>query len=104
MVDWKSKIPIETPSTSGRQTKTMAQQDFETVVQTLTRLTTGEKLALIERLARSLQEPAAEDLVSADQQHEALQRLRQALAPLPVRNPDDGLSNRDHDRLLYGEP
>jgi Putative addiction module component len=82
----------------------MAQQDFDTIIQTLPRLTPGEKLALIERLAHSLQAPRAVDQVSAVQQREALRRLRYTLATLPVRNPEDGFSNRDHDRLLYGDP
>jgi hypothetical protein len=82
----------------------MAQPNFDSLVQTLDQLTPREKLALIERLAHSLQEPATEDQVIADQQRQALQRLQQALTSLPVHNPDDGLSNRDHDRLLYGGP
>lgn len=80
----------------------MAQQDFDTVVQTLDRLTTQEKLALIERLARTLQAPPQQK--ASDQQRAALQRLRRELAALPVRNPADGLSNRQHDQLLYGAP
>jgi hypothetical protein len=80
----------------------MGQQDFDIIIQTLDRLTTGEKLVLIERLARSLQELTAEDQVSPVQQREALQRLRREISSLPVHNPNDGFSNRDHDRLLYG--
>ncbi len=30
-----------------------------------------------------------------------LNQLRQKVSALPVRNPCDGFSNRDHDRLLY---
>ena len=82
----------------------MAQQNFDNLVQTLEQLTSSQKLALIERLARSLQEPVTEDQVVADQQRKALQSLRCALTSLPVHNPDDGFSNRDHDRLLYGGP
>ena len=82
----------------------MAQQNFDNLVQTLEQLTSSQKLALIERLARSLREPVTEHQVIADQQRQALQRLRHALTSLPVRNPDDGFSNRDHDRLLYGGP
>jgi hypothetical protein len=82
----------------------MAQQDFDTIVQTLDRLTPGEKLGLIERLARSLREPVIEDQESPVQQREALRRLRCKMKTLPVHNPADGFSNRDHDRLLYGAP
>jgi hypothetical protein len=82
----------------------MAQQDFDTIIQTLPRLTPGEKRALIERLAHSLQAPIAGDQVSAVQQREALRRLRHAITTLPIHNPEDGFANRDHDRLLYGDP
>ena len=78
----------------------MAQQDFDTMAQTLEQLSPTEKLELIERLARSLRVAPQEGAL--DQQHETLRRLRQELAALPVANPADGFSNRDHDRLLYG--
>jgi hypothetical protein len=80
----------------------MAQQDFDTAVQMVECLTAQEKLALIERLARSLQGSTLD--VSPAQQRAALQHLRQELAALPVRNPADGFSNRQHDQLLYGAP
>jgi hypothetical protein len=80
----------------------MAQQDFDTVVETVERLTPQEKLALIAHLARSLQGSAFD--VSPAPHHAALQRLRQELAALPVQNPADGFSNRQHDQLLYGAP
>jgi hypothetical protein len=37
------------------------------------------------------------------QHRDALHRLRQELAVLPVHNPVDGFSNRQHDQLLYGD-
>jgi hypothetical protein len=80
----------------------MTRMDFEAIVQTIDRLTAQEKLALIEHLVRSLQ--TATTGTSADQQRVALQRLRGELAALPVVNPADGFSNRQHDQLLYGEP
>jgi len=36
-------------------------------------------------------------------QREALQALHADLIRLPVANPSDGFSNRDHDQALYGE-
>jgi hypothetical protein len=80
----------------------MSQQDFDTIVQTLERLTSGEKLALIEQIARSLQASSALELDVAQRQREALTRLRAKVKARPIQNPDDGFSNRDHDRLLYG--
>ncbi len=39
----------------------------------------------------------------ADQQLENLRRLGQKLDAMPVAAVTDGLTNRDHDRLLYGK-
>lgn len=78
----------------------MAQHDFDTMAHTLEQLSPAEKLALIERLARSLRGTPQEEPL--EQQDETLRRLRRELAALPVANPADGFSNRDHDRLLYG--
>jgi hypothetical protein len=36
------------------------------------------------------------------EKRKALDDLRRELASRAVANPEDGLSNRDHDRLLYG--
>ena len=44
---------------------------------------------------------AAPDVVTA--QLQALKTLRAELVSLPVSNAADGFTNRDHDRLLYGE-
>jgi hypothetical protein len=82
----------------------MAQPNFDSLVTPLDHLTHREQLALIERLPHALQEPATADHVIAAQQRPSLRRLQQALAALPVHNPEDGFSNCDHDRLLYGGP
>ena len=65
-------------------------------------LATQEKLELIARLAHDLQGVAP--AMPNNPQQAALQRLRCELATLPVRNPTDGFSNRQHDDLLYGTP
>jgi len=79
----------------------MAWQDLNTLEQTIERLTPAEKLTLIERLARSLRD--APTRTTPAQQRDALHHLRQELAALPVHNPVDGFSNRQHDQLLYGD-
>lgn len=66
----------------------------------LENLTAGEKLQLIEFVARSLRTAPTGSRV-ADQQAR-LEQLRRELAVLPVNNPTDGFSNRDHDAELYG--
>ena len=80
----------------------MAQHNVDAAVQTLDRLTHQEKRILLAWLARALQGDTP--TMSPVQQRAALLRLRQELAALPVINPTDGGSNRQHDRLLYGTP
>ena len=79
----------------------MAQQDLDAIVQTLERLTPLEKLVLIARLTRSLQDISAP--VTPAQQRDALRRLRQELKALPVCNRSNGFTNREHDQLLCGD-
>jgi len=52
------------------------------------------------RLAAEL--AAGRPRANAASQREALRELMADLDALPVGNPADGASNRDHDRLLYG--
>jgi len=74
--------------------------DRSALHKTLQQLTRAEKLQLIEEVARSLREDGTEEYC---QDHQAkLKRLRHELASLPVHNPADGFSNRDHDNALYG--
>lgn len=81
---------------------------LKTIEQAVAGLTRQEKLQLIEHLAHSLRQKD-ESLAqprrtgaARPEKRKTLDALRQKLAALPVVNPDDGLSNRDHDRLLYG--
>lgn len=82
---------------------------LEAIEQAMASLTHQEKLQLFERLAHSLHQSDAESECSPPSEHDASKRkkalddLRQELNRLPVMNPDDGLSNRDHDQLLYGD-
>lgn len=79
----------------------MNKNAWETMAGTLEQLSAGEKLELIEWLAHSLRlQPLAR---SSAKKREALNQLRQELAALPVVNPADGFSGRDHDHLLYGD-
>jgi len=71
----------------------------EQVAQILRNLTSAEKLQLMGDVARSLRAPVP---VAAGWR-ENLKRLQEKLATLPVHNPADGFSNRDHDQVLYGD-
>jgi hypothetical protein len=79
----------------------MIKSELEAIDRTLEKLTAQEKLELIERLARSVRTAPAPR--SVEQRREALNQLRKEMAALPVANPTDGFSGRDHDQLLYGE-
>lgn len=77
----------------------MSVAEWEALELALDRMTPKEKLELIERTARSLRAAPSD----AARQREALRALQTKLAQLPVENPADGFSGREHDRLLYGE-
>ena len=75
--------------------------DWNDLQKTLDQLAPAQKLRLIEELARSLR--ATTSKAKSDDLRANLDRLQRELAPLPVRNPADGFSARDHDSQLYGE-
>ncbi len=58
-----------------------------------------EALRLVEQRYQGEQ---AEDAARTRQQLENLRRLGQKLDAMPTAAVADGLSNRDHDRILYG--
>lgn len=62
------------------------------------RLPATERVRLIEIIARSLRKSAP----SAPDRQANLARLLDELSELPSESPDDGFSNKDHDRALYG--
>lgn len=66
----------------------------------LSRMNRREKQRLYRRLARMFR-PVARSGRGATGRLVALRELCARMAALPVRNPCDGLSNRDHDRILY---
>ncbi len=74
--------------------------DWSVLKGTLDCLTTEDRLRLIEEVARSLRTPPT--ATSPEQRRATLDRLRHDLSALPVANPSDGFSNRDHDDELYG--
>ena len=64
----------------------------------LEKLTLDEKIAAIDFLTHALRQ--RQDWLT---QRQALLRLMNDVVPLPVHNPHDGFSGRDHDKALYGE-
>ena len=104
---WYRGSPVGNgPTPVSRQIQiSIAMNDHATqwnhVQETVEQLTPAQKLRLIEELARSLHTAATE--AKPRYYRTNLDRLRRELAGLPVHNPADGFSNRDHDSELYGE-
>ena len=76
----------------------MTQNQWDDIQRTIDAMSEREKVELLNRVSHALGQ--AED--AAHQQKQALNRLRAELALLPNRNPADGFSNRDHDKIIYG--
>jgi hypothetical protein len=76
----------------------MSHQQWEAIERTLAGLSAQDKRELVHRILQSLQDESPD---RARQQHDALVRLCQKLDAMPAATPSDGLTNRDHDRILY---
>ena len=59
-----------------------------------------QQLEMVERLIGVARKQPA---VSVEAQKRAWRRVLEKTADLPVANPQDGLSGRDHDQILYGK-
>ena len=81
----------------------MTQAEWQHLQEALDQLTVEEKQRVIDHVKRSLEHDSVAPADQAKQQRSALDRLRNETDKLPIHNPEDGLSNRDHDDLLYGE-
>ncbi len=73
-------------------------------------LTTAEKLELIERIARSIRSGTAPQVGPTDPaeraewQYQNRMKLLDEIRSFPTVPNEDGFSNRDHDKILYGSP
>jgi predicted transcriptional regulator len=75
------------------------------IMDSLADLSTSEKLELIERIACSIRVvplTPAEREERVRRQRENLRQTMRELAALPPSPLEDGLTNRDHDQILYG--
>jgi hypothetical protein len=65
----------------------------------IAKMSTKERLELIEELAHSLRKrreaPEGEEL------RENVRKLMEKIEALPIGNPDDGFSSKDHDKVIY---
>jgi hypothetical protein len=73
--------------------------DITEIEDAVRRLPASEQVRLIEVIARSLRERAGRSVPDKS----ALERFLDDMSRLPSASPNDGFSNRDHDRALYGE-
>ena len=81
----------------------MTHPQWEAIERTLSGLSLPDKLELIERIAHSIRSESTSTPDRASGQRKNLDRLRKEMEAMPADEPQDGLSNRDHDRVLYGE-
>jgi hypothetical protein len=70
------------------------------MLKVLETLTPAEKLDAIEFLVGALRRSSNLD---ASSQGQAMRQLLKEMEKLPVQNPNDGFSSRDHDKAIYGE-
>jgi hypothetical protein len=80
----------------------MTPQEWQTIEKSLADLTLQDKLELVTRLMRTIQADVAMSPERTREQLETLSALRRKVAAMPTTAVSDGLSNRDHDRILYG--
>jgi hypothetical protein len=80
----------------------MTPQQWKTIEKSLADLTLLDKLELVTRLMQTIQADVAMSPDRTREQLENLSALRHKLAAMPAVAVSDGLSNRDHDRILYG--
>jgi hypothetical protein len=80
----------------------MTPQQWETIEKSLADLTLQDKLEVVTRLMRTIRTDVAMSPEETHGQLERLSTLRRKLASMPAAAVSDGLSNRDHDQILYG--
>ena len=80
----------------------MTHQQWKAIENSLADLTLQDKLELVTRLMRTIQADVAMPPGETREQLETLNALRRKLATMLAAAVSDGLSNRDHDRILYG--
>lgn len=78
----------------------MTQHQWEVVERTLAGFTVEEKREVAVRILESIRDEDRPDR-RASQQREALERLCQSVDAIPEARPEDDLTNRDHDRIIY---
>jgi hypothetical protein len=79
----------------------MTPQEWQTIEKSLADLTLQDKLEPVTRLMQTIQADVAISPDHTREQLETLNAMRRKLAAMPAAAGSDGLSNRDHDRILY---
>ncbi len=78
----------------------MTHQQWEAIEQSLAGLSAHEKRVVATRILQSIRTEGL-TIDRTRRQREALNRLCQSLDAMPSAQHSDGLTNRDHDRLIY---
>lgn len=78
----------------------MTDQQWESIARSLAGLSAQDKRELVDHILSSIrEEPSVPDRPA--QQRETLARLCENIDSMPAVAHSDGLTNRDHDRILY---
>lgn len=80
----------------------MTQAQWESIEKTINDLAIEDKLELIRRLSLSIRVHQDASAELARRQKDRCDRLRRDLSEITCDQVEDGFSNRDHDRVLYG--
>lgn len=78
----------------------MTEAQWEAIERTLAGLTADDRRAVADRILASIPVESP-DADRARRQREALDQLCRAMDALPAVEHGDGMTNRDHDRILY---
>ena len=80
----------------------MTPQEWKTIEKSLADLMLQDRLEPVTRLMHTIQVDVAMSPEGTREQLETLSALRRKVAAMRATAVSDGLSNRDHDRILYG--
>ncbi len=81
----------------------MTTQQWESIEQSLHGLSDQDKLEVVEHIVQTVRAATGQTARPVQRQLESLKQLCGTLDVMPTAMISDSLSNRDHDRILYGD-
>jgi hypothetical protein len=87
----------------------MTQQQWRQFEELIENVTEEDRRAMLRRIEERARQARDESRSTEDEealgrrQREALKELAERVAKIDEHSPNDGLSNRDHDHIIYGD-